>query len=272
MFIHFAFGALGKQGKTEEQTRQVIELILREKRLLVSKCKEFIPAYPQKGAKRIPTEMFKVTGEGEASVTFHPKEDPDWLNKLPDDTTTSYLPVDVPMICFIKIPFSQLKSSNHSTEYGKFGLVFIDSFLKSKGIRPVFYYTEDSLWTDELIRRWNYEKKSKQEKADLEREIISYRKPATLFTTFKKSVTMKLTRTPQETTIEYLAYDRYPDNYDFRKENEYRIVFDKGVDYLSFGDGDLFMVIVPGLKAKNEVEAFLKGNWSKQPEVKVYPS
>ena len=99
MLIHFAFGSLGKQGKTEEQTKRVIELILREKRLLVSKCKEFIPAYPRKGAKRIPSEMFKVTGDGEASATFYPQKDSDWLNKLPDDTTIRYLPMDVPMIC-----------------------------------------------------------------------------------------------------------------------------------------------------------------------------
>lgn len=274
MFIHFAFGSLGKQGKTEEQTKRVIELILRGKRLLVSKCKEFIPAYPKKGVKRIPPEMFKVTGDGEASATFYPKEDPDWLSKLPNDTAIHYLPMDVPIICFIRISFNQLKSSSHSTEYGKFGLVVVDGFLKSKGIKPVFYYTESSLWNDGLIKRWNFNqnKMSSKDKTDLEREILSYRKPATLFPTFKESVTMKLTRASEGTTLEYLTYDRYPDNYDFTKEKEHRIVFDKGIDYLCFDEGDLFMVITPDLKAKGEVEAFLKCNWSKQPKVEVYPS
>ena len=213
MFIHFAFGSLGKQGKTEEQAKNVIELVLGEKRLLISKCKEFIPAYPKKGSKRIPPEMFKVTGDGEASATFYPKEDPDWLRKLPDATTIHYLPMDVPMICFIKISFSQLKSSTHSAEYGKFGLVFTDAFLKSKGIKPVFYYTERSLWNDELIKRWNYEQSnlSRKDRADLEREILCYRKPATLFPSFKKSVSIKLTKAPEGTTIEYLSYDRYPE-------------------------------------------------------------
>ena len=273
MFIHFAFGSLGKQGKIEEQTKQVIELILREKRLLVSKCKEFIPAYPKKGAKRIPPEMFKVTGDGEASVTFYPKEDPDWLNKLPDDTTIHYLPADVPMICFIKISFNQLKSSTHSAEYGKFGLVFAEDFLKSKGIKPVSYYTENSLWHDELIKRWNStgNKMSSKDKADLEREILSYRKPATLFPTFKESVTIKLTRA-SEGTLEYLTYNRYHDGYDFTKEKEHRIVFDKEVDYLYFVEDDLFMIITPDLKSKGEVESFLKSTWSKQPKVEVYPS
>jgi len=138
----------------------------------------------------------------------------------------------------------------------------------------VFYYTESSIWDDELIRRWNSEqnKMSRKDKSDLEREILSYRKPATLFSSFKESVTIKLTRASEGTTLEYLTYDRYPDNYDFRKEKEYRIVFDEGVDYLYFGADDLFMIITPDLKSKGEVESFLKRNWSKQPKVEVYPS
>lgn len=274
MLIHFAFGSLGKEGKTEEQTEQVIELILREKRLLVSKCKEFIPVYPKKGAKRIPPEMFKVTGDGEVSATFYPKEDPDWFSKLPDHTAIHYLPTDVPMICFMKMSLSQLRTSTHYAEYGKFGLVFTDSFLKNKGIRPVFYYSESSLWNDELIRRWNYEenKMSKKDKTNLEREILSYRKPAILFSTFKESVTMKLTRASEGTVLEYLTYDRYPDGYDFTKEKEHRIVFDEAVDYLYFDESDLFMVIVPDLDSKEKVESFFKQNWSKHPKVGVVPS
>lgn len=274
MFIHFAFSSLGKQGKIEEQTKRVIELILQEKRLLVSKCKEFIPKYPKKGEKLIPPEMFKVTGDGEVSATFYPKEDPDWLSKLPDDTRIHYLPMDVPMICFIKISFNQLKSSAHCDEYGKCGLVLTDDFLKSKGIKPVSYYTESSLWDDELIRRWNskQDRMSKKDKSDLVREILSYRKPATLFPSFKESVTMKLTRASEGTTLEYLTYDRYPDNYDFTKEKEHRIVLDKDADYLYFNESDMFMVITPDLKAKDKVESFLKQSWSKQPIVKVFPS
>ena len=39
MFIHFAFGNLGRLGKIEEQTNAATEYISREKRLKVSKCK-----------------------------------------------------------------------------------------------------------------------------------------------------------------------------------------------------------------------------------------
>jgi len=274
MLIHFAFGSLGKQGKIEEQTKQVIGLILRKKRLLVSKCKEFIPVYPKTGSKHIPSEMFKVTGDGEGSVTFYPKEDPDWFNKLPDDTTIHYLHVDVPMISFIKISLSQLKNSSHSAEYGKFGLVFTDRFLKSEGIKSVSYYTESSLWSDKLIKRWNSEQNRmpRKDKSDLQREILSYRKPATLFPSFKESGIMKITRAPEGTSLEYLTYDRYPDNYDFRREKEHRIIFEDGVDYLYFAEDDLFMIIAPDLKSKGEVEAFFKHNWSKQPKIELYPS
>ena len=273
MLIHFAFSSLGKQGNIEEQTLRVIDSILKEKRLLVSPCKEFIPSYPKKGEKIIPMEMFKVTAPGEASVTFNLKEDPDWLGKLPDDTTIHYHPMDVYMICFIKISLSQLKNSTHSAEYGKFGLAFTDEFLMGKGISPVFYYTEESLWHDALLKKWNYNQSlmSAKDKANLEKEILSYRKPATLFPSFKKSVVMKITTVNQETRLEYLTYDRYPDNYDFTKEKEHRIIFDKGIDYLHFGEDDLFMVIVPDLKAQEEVELFFEHNWSKQPKVELYP-
>ena len=155
MLIHFAFGTLGKQGKLEEQTETIIHYILKEKRLKASKCKEFIPALPTSGAKRIPPDMFKATDDG-AAATFYPQKDPQWLEKLPDDTTIHYLPVDVPMISFIKISFNQLKHSTHSNEYGKFGIVLTDSFLKANGIRPIYYYTEESLWNDLLIKKWNH--------------------------------------------------------------------------------------------------------------------
>ena len=271
MFIHFAFGLLGKQDKSEEQTEKVIEFILKGKRLLVSKCKEFIPAFPEQGGKRIPREMFKITDDG-LVATFHPKEDPDWFDKLPDDTTIHYLPMDVPMICFIKISFNQLRAPTHSREYGKFGIVLTDKFLRAKGIKPVRYYTEGSLWNDSLIKKWNYglEGLSAKEKADLEKEIVSYRKPATLFPSFKESVITKLSRTSAGLNVEYLTYDRYQEGYDFTKENEYRIVFDEGVDYLDFDEGDLYMVITPDSKAKSRIESFLKQHWTKRPRVEVF--
>lgn len=272
MFIHFAFGSLGKQGKIQEQTKCVIEHILKEKRLKVSKCKEFIPAYPIRGAKKIPKELYKVTDDGVAATLD--VKDPNWFSKLPDDISIHYLPMDVPMICFIKISFNKLKSSAHSNEYGKFGIVLTNSFLKSKGIKPVYYYTEESLWNDPLIRKWNYGSKnlSAESKKELEKEIISYRKPATLFPSFKESVITKLTKMSEGMKVEYLTYDRYREGYDFKRENEYRIGFDEGVDYLYFNESDLYMLIIPNLKAKNEIEAYLNQTWAQHPQIKIFPS
>lgn len=273
MYIHFAFGSLGKQGKIEEQTNQVIEYVLKWKRLKVSKCKEFIPAFPIKGAKRIPREMFKVTDDGIAA-TFHPREDPAWFDKLPDDKTIHYLPFDVPMICFIKTSFSKLQTSLHPKEYGKFGIVLNYSFLKENGMKPVYYYTEESLWRDSLIRRWNAGQGilSGAEKTNLEKEIVSYRKPASLFPSFKKSVITKITRNIKGVNIEYLTYDRYPEGYDFTTEAEHRIVFNEGIEYFYFDESDLYMIITPDSDAKIRIDDYLNNNWSKRPHVVEYPS
>ena len=272
MYIHFAFGALGKQGKKEEQTNQVIECILKWKRFKVSKCKEFLPVFPIKGAKRIPREMFKVTEDG-LEATFHPKEDPAWLEKLPDDKTIHYLPLDVPMICFIKTSFSKLRTSVHSSEYGKFGIVLNDKFLKESGIRPVYYYTEESLWRDPLIRKWNAGERilSASEKTDLEKEIVSYRKPAFLFPSFRESVITKITRDTEGVSIEYLTYDRYPEGYDFTGEAEHRLLFNEGVEYFYFDESDLHMIITPNSSAQIRIIDYLNNNWAKQPYVVQYP-
>jgi hypothetical protein len=273
MFIHFAFGKLGKEGKIEEQTKAVIDCILKEERLKVSKCTEFMPEFPELGTKRIPTEMFREAEYG-LEATFYPKEDPNWFNKLPDDDSIYYLQRDVPMICFIKITFNQLRASNHCMEYGKFGIVLNDRFLKSKGIRPVKYYTEESLWNDPLIRKWNYELKSlpHDKREDCEKEILTYRKPATYFSTFKKSVIAKITTAPSGRTIEFLKYDRYEEGYDFTREHEYRIVLDEGVDYLYFGEKDLFMVITPDITAQRTIQDFFSRNWKEKPRVTIYPN
>jgi len=273
MFIHFAFGSLAKQGKVFEQTENFINLILKEKRLLVSKCQEFIPAFPVKGAKRIPNEMFKVTGNGVASATFHPQQDPNWLKNLPDDTRISYLPVNVSMICFIQIPFTQLASSNHATEYGQLGIVLTNHFLRQKSIKQVYYYTETSIWQDESVIKWNYGrgKLPLSEKRKLEEEIVNYRKPAYLFPDLKETM-MKLSTVENNTNLECVPkYVRYPVDYDFTKESEFRITFSNEEQYLQFDEKDIFMIIVPDASARSQISSFLKTNYSSYPKVELYP-
>ncbi len=273
MFIHFTFGSLGKQGKTEEQTEQVIGLILKNKRLKVYKCTEFIPEFPEPSSIRIPLDNMRFVSNG-SNAQLMDDLDQKKNHELPDNDLIYFLQRDVPMICFIKIAFSQLRTSNHWKEYGKFGIVLTDKFLKSRGIRPVKYYTEESLWSDPLIRKWNYELKSlpPDKREDCEKEILMYRKPVKLFPTFKNSVMAKITVAQSEGTVEFIRYNRYPEGYDFTKEYEYRIAFDEGVEYLYFNESDLFIIITPDLKAKDKVESFLKQHWSRQPKVEVFTS
>ncbi len=273
MFIHFAFGTLGKQGKLEEQIEATIQCILKEKMIKVFKCTEFIPEFPEPGSIRIPLDKMRfVSNESNAQSVDDLAQKKN--HELPDNESIYFLQRDVPMISFIKIAFNRLRTSNHWEEYGKMGIVLADRFLRSKGIRPVKYYTEESLWNDPLIRKWNYELKSlpPDKREDCEKEILTYRKPSTLFPTFKNSVMAKITVAPSGGTVDLIKYNRYEEGYDFTKEHEYRIVFDEGVDYLYFEEKDLFMVITPDIKAQRRIQDFFNRNWKEEPQVTIYPS
>ena len=119
------------------------------------------------------------------------------------------------------------------------------------------------LWSKGVVNRG---------KEKLEKEILSYRKPAALFPSFKESVITRLIKTSGGMKAESLTYDRYEVGYDFIKEHEHRIVFDEGVDYLYFDEIDIYMIITPNSKAKENIERFLAQTWKYQPIVKVFPS
>ena len=269
MFIHFAFGALGKRGKIREQTKAVIDRILREKRLKAHKCKEFIPIFPNPNSTPIPLKPFKAV-EGRTDLVAAEID----RNRLADIDSIRYLPVDVPMICFIKTTFNQLRDSKLAIEYGKMGIVLANDFLKVKGIRCVHYYTEESLYRDPLILKWNHDSANGRlsEAQQLQKEITAYRKPARLFPSFEKSVTHIIHFGSGQPRTDYFTYDRYAELYDFTKENEYRIVPDEGIEYLYFREGDVYMIITPDLEAKKAIETFLNQNWREKPKVEVYPT
>lgn len=274
MFIHFAFGQLGKQGMAIEQTTAVIDFILSARKLKASLCTEFIPDLPQPGKIRIPLEDFKLAEpefKSDGSVIQRAYKDIDLkeLSESPENFSIYYQQRPVSMVCFIRIAFNSLRGCNHWKEYGKLGIVLSDRFLKSKGIRPVEYYTEESLWHDPLIRKWNYEPDKRRE---CEKEILAFRKPATYFPAFKKSAIAKLTADPKSGgRLEFLKYDRYEVDYDFTREQEHRIVFDADGACLSFEESDLFMVIAPNIEAQRRIQDFFIGNWEIIPQVVVYP-
>jgi hypothetical protein len=195
-------------------------------------------------------------------------------HQLPDATEITYLSVAVSMICFIQIALNQLKSSSHSREYGKLGLVFEKEFLRTQDIQPVIYYTEISLWNDPLIVEWSNDRNSKDSKKrnKLEKEITLYRKPATYFPAFAEQKMMKVTTNIKGTILEHChKYDRYEIGYDFRNEQEYRIAFEKGQDYMYFTEKDLYMIITPDLVSKSQIDSYLSKEWEHLPQVKVFP-
>ena len=275
MFVHFAFGQLGKQGKAREQTARVIESILSQRRLLISPCTEFVPAFPPPATRRIPTEAFKLDKDNEGRQVISAEMNLARLNRLPIAREIDYLPVAVPMICFTHPSFNKLRNSPLQNEYGRLGLVFTDDFLRSSGLRPVAYYSEGSLWNDPLIRKWNtlqFQKRF-QEARLLEKEILTYRKPAAYFGSFANQTMMKITTTQEGTKLEHChKYDRYGIDYDFKAEREFRIAFDEGIDYLCFDDSDLHMVIVPDLDSKARIEGYFSREWTRMPKVFLYPS
>jgi len=247
MFIHFAFGELGKQGRITEQTNEVIEKILEPKHLKVSSNTEFLPAYPVKGI-RIP-----LTGTAPVA----------------DEKSIYYIQDDVLMICFICIPLNKIRSSPHHKQYGKLGIVLSNQFLENKGIKPVEYYTEQSLWNDPLVKQFNSLGGGSRE---LQNEILTYRKPSTYFPNFRKSVQLRISVSGTQRTSELIKYDRYPDNYDFKQENEWRIAFPDGTQYMDFDEKDLYMVITPDSESRTAIYSFFRENWTHQPIVKIFPS
>lgn len=271
MLVHFAFGQLGKRGREQEQTARVLEDILRPRRLKVSRCIEFLVGLSRPGAKSLPMDQFKVVETGLAA-TFDVRD----LAKLPDAPPMTFLPEEVPMICFIKIAFPKLARSPHQNEYGRFGLAFTERFLKRCGIQPVQYYTEQSLLRDPLVLAWNRLAMSpgnpqELEKRRLQRAILTLRKPASLFPALR-TLAAKVSRGEESVSVEFLTYDRYPIAYDFTAEQEWRASFDGDEEYLSLSEGDVAMVITPSEDSKVVVERFLRQEWSVQPEVRVFPT
>ena len=273
MFIHFAFGYLGRQEKIAEQTKMIIECILCKKRLKVSICKEFIPVFSPQGGKMIPIDKFKRTKNG-----LEGRIDLINFNSLPKAPEIIYLPVNVPMICFIDIAMKGLKHSSHKSYYGKFGIALEKNFLKSKGVKPVCYYSEESLKSDSLIAEWNFFS-AKRNRTDedtkriktLEREITLYRKPESLFSNFQKSIQVKVTKNKGRLVdVEYFTYNRYPENYNFTLEKEWRLSFNVGEDYLYFDEENVFAIITPNLEAKRDIDRYFSKYWNRKPNVIIF--
>jgi hypothetical protein len=265
LYIHFAFGQLAKEGKLDEQLNEFRKKILEKKQLKISECTEFIPRLNNPADGSISIDLTKGTvSNGRVSFNAHN------TIKLP---SVSYLPQAVPMICFISIPFEKLAASSHSQEYGKLGIVFQEKFYKKHGLKSVIYYDEKSILNDELIMKYRkYNSFMSNEELHLVvTEIITYRKPKTLTENFSKSAAAIITPRGKDTKLSFFTYDRYPIGYDFTTENEHRMAFDKGVDFLPFEEEDVFMIIVPNKESKMKIDQYFHENWKIIPQVEVFP-
>ena len=280
MFIHFAFASL--KDNTVQQTNAVIQNILAQKRLKFSKNPEFIPVcqpnihprFKGKQVYHIALESFK---QSEKEGVLANLQD---LKFIRPESDIHYLPFEIGMICFIKISLKQLGKSPHSFEYGRLGLAFTDRFLNHNGIKAVHYFEEASLFTDPLVVKWNLKfayrpnlsQKDQKEKKELETQILAYRKPATLFKSFRESRMLAITNTESEMNMKIVdVYDRYPTEYNFQEEKEWRIVsYDEEV--LGFSENDLYMVIVPNDQSRMTLSNYFESEWKETPRVCVYPS
>lgn len=278
MFIHFAFAGL--KNDITAQTEDVINKILEPKRLKFSINPEFIPVFQPhlhpkfKGKKvgQIALESFRPTGDAVGASLAD-------LKFVTPESDIHFLPYEMHMICFIKIPLKQLSRSIHSYEYGKAGIVLKDDFLKRIGIKAVQYYEEGSLFSDPLVVEWNlkFAYKSnlssieRKEKRELETQVLAFRKPATLFRSFLESRLLAIKNIVPQINIEIFdAYARYPIGYNFREEMEWRIV-SYTEEFLPFSESDLFMVIVPDEKCGSVLNQYFKKNWKIIPLIEMFP-
>lgn len=273
MFIHFAFRSLAREGRIDKQADSVIELVLEKKQLKACRCYEFVPVYSQ-------PDVSGWTIDIEQTAAFNKDRlgDGNYLEIISAHSNTTraiYLPHQVNMLCFIKTAFNKLSGSPHTAVYGKLGLVFTNTYLKSIGINQVVYYSESSVLEDPLIKKYNEISKctnpDAQERQRLIREITYCRKPATLFPSFRESAIATIQKKEGNTFIRHWIYDDYDEGYDFTNENEWRVVVDEGEQYVKFQESDLYQVIVPNAEFKKRIETYLSQKWHVRPKVEICP-
>lgn len=282
MYIHFAFGS--DKHNLHIQADKFISNILEPKRLLVSKCEEFIPVLPIIGSQRVnlndqSAKLYKDDKYCEVRIKIPMNYHRAKLATV-SGSDILYIPETVPMVCFIKIQLSKLKCSPHSSEYGKLGIAFTNDFIKKLGVKPVQYYDEQSVYRDPLIKKWNcmlhMESGSHndiKEKARLVKEITAYRKPRYLWENFSKNHATVMKISSESDSIFFWKYDRYPLGYEFFKELEHRVAFD-GEDhpeYIYFNDQDILKIIAPNDEINMKIKNSLERNFMFRPEVITFP-
>lgn len=284
MFIHFSFGKY--KDNTLKQTDKLVNKVLEKKRLWIRENPEFIPVFPPEWNKRlIGEEIYHIELESFAKNivknNYGAKADLNKIKTFSPQFNCHYLRENIGMICFIKISINELKKSSHINQYGKLGLVFDNRYLRLHGIRQVEYYEEDTVFKDPLIIEWNNKyaynpslsDEENKAKRELEKRILAFRKPEMLFPSFSESRLMKMERTKDGFNVEIEdAYSRYQIGYNFKKENEWRIISEECNKYLYFDEKDLILVLVPDITSLEQIKKYIDSNWSNKPNVLICPN
>jgi hypothetical protein len=262
---HFAFGQLHREGRYSQQVDEFVDKILLPMRLKASPCVEFMPVLQStSGLTGDPNSIRAISG----GITFDR-----WSPTLP----VGLLPNDVNMVSFVDIALKKLGSWKPSEHYGKLGLVFKDSFRTRKNVYRVFYYPDFlSLARDPKVIQLDAAIKRQDHVVieELARELTQRRKPASLWPEINNvfaAVKVDIDSSGRA-MFEKLTYSRYPEGYDFTKEQEARIATQEEGVMIDFTDSDVLSVIAPSEEVKNRIQTLLIKNWRHVPQVFVYPT
>lgn len=297
MYLHFAFGALGKAGELNKQADEFINEILSQKKLRFSLCEEFIPAFQPPYQKEL--EGWKIDHTLSLKLNEHKIGTNDHYRIQKDINSREkilFLPEKVNMLCFIDIALKQLKNSPHTREYGQLAVGFNNNFKRRIQARHVTYYTESSLFQDPAVCEYNkicqkeaflkQQKRTTPElikrKQELTQEIVAFRKPKKLFPSFENSKIFQASRDPSgEATSETYTYDRYPTGYDFSQEKEVRSIAIPEAPYaikhgdyyfVDFFPNEVVTVLVPSVAIREKIIEFFKSsNWDVIPNIEICP-
>lgn len=262
--IHFGFGHYHRSSQHQEQVEAFLDYILIPKKLRASVCPEFMPIINKKGAMwGNPNSAEVVDGNG---IKFNK-----WVSSPP----VGLLPADVPMVSFVDLPINKLRNWVPSEHYGKLGVAFTNQFRSRYKIKKVYYYNYPELENDPMVIQLNraISKGDEMERERLSKEVVRFRKPAFLWPEINNLfAVIKMNTMPGGgMSFEKLTYSRYQEGYDFRSEQEARLITPEDSMDVPFLESDILAIIVPNSSTKELIEAKLRKSWANIPKVLEYP-
>jgi len=260
--IHFTFGSYYRDKKYKEQTDMFLNYILLKKTLKSFTCPEFIPLISEKNSMYVPLDQW-VINKQDNTITINPQ-------KAIAPPPVDLMPFPVHMISFVNISFKKLKLWKPSEHYGKLGIAFTNDFKIRNYAKQVSYYDLLGLEKDYLVKKLNISQDFSSNNP-LFHEIISYRKPSTMWEEFYTLFGQIEQSEATGYKLKKTTYSRYPIEYNFKEEKEFRIVTKKEGDFIKFNENDILAIIVPDSPTKEYIKNKLFNKWDKVPNFIIYP-